>query len=194
MKTFAKAVPVVLLLGACGGADEPVATPTVTVTETASPVQESPTMSASPTMPATPTPPPTTELSIERAIRQAVRVAPGKPVEGGRDREQGQPVWFIVVRQQDGSGAEVYINRSTGELVGQQVEGLSPVAQSAAPGLSAQRAIRRAENVSGGTAIEFELERLRGVTVWHVVTKGSAGTLELDLNADSGAVVRQQRD
>ncbi len=187
----------VLSLAACGADDT--ATPIQTVTVTASPsptaIASSPTATASPTA-TTAAPSPSGEIRIQRAVRTAQRVGGGRAVEGGRDRAQGQPVWYVTVRLADGTGSEVYINRSTGDLVGQSPENLNAVQRAAAPGLNATRAIRRAENISqGGTAIEFELERFRGTTAWYVVTKGGAtGNLEFYLDANSGAVLRQERD
>ena len=176
-------------LPACGGQEA--AAPAATVTVTASPT-------ASVTASATPTTAPasTREIGVQRAIRTAQRSANGSAVEGGRDREQGRPVWYITVRLSNGTGKEMYIDRQTGDIIQERPENLSSVQRNTAPQVSARQAIRRAERVSqGGTVAEFELERALGRPAWYVLTRGGAqGTLEIYLDAGTGDVLRQERD
>lgn len=182
-----------ITLAGCSGSSEPTAPVTVTVTATPE-VMESP--SASPTEAASPDPATGLPLTAETAIDAALVVVPGgTAVAGGRTDEGGQQVWYVEVRDADGNGTEVYLATATGEVVWERPVSLSAVASGQPPALTAQDGIAAAmEAVPNSRVIEFDLETEKGATAWYVLLRDSSGLMEVYVNADTGAIISQERD
>ena len=179
-------------LAGCSSDSEPTAPVTVTVTATP---QASAEGSATPSDAATDTAtglPLTADTAIDAALAQ---VPGGAAVAGGRTDEAGQQVWYVEVRASDDSGTELYFNTATGELVRQRPASLSAVASGTPPTLSAQEGLAAAvEAVPGSAVVEFDLETEKGATAWYVLVRDSSGLMEVYVNADTGAIISQERD
>jgi uncharacterized membrane protein YkoI len=131
-------------------------------------------------------------LDAISAIESAASILPGEVVAGGRTTEEGTRVWYLTVRDDDGSqGSEIYLNRRTGELVKQQSEVLQPAARGDLPPVSAREALSTAlRSAPGASVVEFDLEREDGVRVWYVLVRGGAsGQQEIYVDAASGVVL-----
>lgn len=135
-------------------------------------------------------------LTAKTAIDAALAAVPGgTAVAGGLTDEAGQEVWYIEVRDAQGSGTEVYLATTTGEVVRQRAVSLSSVASGQPPALTAQEGIAAAiQAVPDSEVLEFDLETERGVTAWYVLLRDSAGTVGVYVNADTGAIISQDRD
>jgi uncharacterized membrane protein YkoI len=117
-------------------------------------------------------------------------------VAGGRTSEEGTKVWYVTVRGDDRTrGTEVYLDRSTGDVVKQQPEVLQPSARGELPQVSARQALATAlRSAPGASVVEFDLEREDGTRVWYVFLRGDVGgQKEVYIDANSGSVIRTGR-
>ncbi len=181
-----------IVLTGCSSSSEPTAPVTVTVTATPE-AMESPSSAA--TAAASSDPATGLPLTAETAIDAALVVVPGTAVAGGRTDEGGQQVWYVEVRDADGKGTEVYLATANGEVVRERPVSLSAVATGQPPALTAQDGIAAAiDAVPNSQVIEFDLETEKGATAWYVLLRDSSGLMEVYVNADTGAIISQERD
>lgn len=176
-------------LAGCSSDSEPTAPVTVTVTATPEATESA---SEAPATDATASLPLTADTAIDAAL---VQVPGGAVVAGGRTDEAGQQVWYIEVLASDGAGTELYLNTATGDLVRERPTSLSAVASGMPPKLSAQEGLAAAvEAAPGSEVVEFDLETEKGATAWYVLVRDSSGLIEVYVNADTGAIISQERD
>lgn len=132
---------------------------------------------------------PAGDLDAERAIEVALAATPGAVVDLSQDDEQGQRVWEVTVRQPDGSAIEHYVAVATGEVLKSEPADV-PAAAATPPAVTALEAIRAAEAaVTGGTAIEADLEMSAGRVVWEVYLRTSGPNYEVYVDASTGSVI-----
>lgn len=58
------------------------------------------------------------ELSKEQIIEQALRQHPGKVEKAYKERKQGEEVWEVEIKGDDGTEHELYYDAKTGEQKG----------------------------------------------------------------------------
>lgn len=136
-------------------------------------------------------------VNAGRAIDIALGVAPGAVVQLEQGRERLRPAWEVLVRSDNGSGTEVYVHRTTGEIVNQEQDEQVPVlARNGAPAFTASQAVAAAEStISGGSVIELDLGLSGTRTVWEVdVYRSGAPNMELEIAADTGEILKQEQD
>jgi uncharacterized membrane protein YkoI len=191
---FAGLLAAPVLLAGCSSGSGPAATVTVTATaeSTSSPQSSAPERSA----PSSTAPDSGQTLTARTAIDAALAKVPGgAAVEGGRTDEGGQQVWYIVVRDKDGVGTELYLSSATGELVRQRPASLSRLASGKLPKLTAQQGVAAATaEVPGSEAFEFDLETERGTIAWYVVVRDTRGLTEVYVNANTAAIISAEGD
>jgi uncharacterized membrane protein YkoI len=183
-----------VLLAGCNSRSGPVSTVTVTANaESTTSAQSSASAGAAPS---STSPGSGQRLTAESAIYAALAKVPGgAAVEGGRTDEGGQQVWYIVVRDKDGVGTELYLSCATGELVRQRPASVSRLASGKLPKLTAQQGVTAAlAEAPGSQALEFDLETERGNTAWYVQVRDARGLMEVYVNADTEAIISTERD
>ncbi len=130
-------------------------------------------------------------LAVELALQVAVGAA---VVELGRDTEGGREVWEVGVLRDDGTGVELYLDVADGTVVREQPLSLDPEQQQV-PAVTAQDAIGFALAAVPGTVDELDLGTEMSRVVWEVIVVADAGgRFELYLDAESGEVLKQERD
>lgn len=133
-------------------------------------------------------------LNAIDAIGVAVGTTGGAVVELDLDDEQGRIVWEVEVLQEDGSGIELHIDLESAEVVREREVQLSSDQQTA-PSLSAQEAVEEALHAVPGAVVEMDLDTEDSVLVWEVqVDADAGGRYELDLDATTGDVLKQEFD
>lgn len=161
-----------------------------------SPTAASPSVSAEPTTPAPSTPtaasPTAGPADVFAAMTAATTAVPGTVVEVGRDNEGTTPIWEVGVRN-GSTGTEVYVNRSTGEVIRQRPLVLSREQRQDAA-VTAEQAIRTALADTPGDFRELDLGTHRSSLVWEVVVREGTRSWELYVDAKTGKIVRRQRD
>lgn len=186
-----------VVLGGCssdddapaGGSPAPTQAPSPTPAATDVP---SPTDSPSPTTDAQAAGPlPTAQSAVDAAL---AIVAGGAAIEGGQTDEAGRQVWYVLVRDPAGAGTELYLARDNGDLVQQRPEPVPAVAQGDLPALTAQQGLEAALGAVPGDVIEFDLGTEQGRTVWAVLVRGDNGRFEVYVDADTGEIIKQERD
>jgi len=148
-----------------------------------------------------PTEEPQDEPSIEgpldalHAVELALQLAVGAAVvELGRDTEGGREVWEVGVLRDDGAGVELYLDAMDGTVVREQPLSLDPEQQEP-PAVSAEDAIGIALATVPGTVDELDLGTEMSRVVWEVVVVADAGgEFEIYIDAESGDVLKQERD
>ncbi|CAL8978559.1 hypothetical protein PROP_02512 [Propionicimonas sp. T2.31MG-18] len=191
---FAGLLATPVLLAGCSSGSGPVATVTVTATaESTTSARSSTPASAAPS---STSPDSSQGLTAKTAIDAALAKVPGgAAVEGGRTDEGAQQVWYIVVRDKDGVGTELYLSSATGELVRQRPASLSRLASGELPTLTARQGLTAAmAEVPGSQALEFDLETEHGIIAWYVVVGDARGLTEVYVNADTEAIISTERD
>ncbi|MGB7981327.1 MAG: PepSY domain-containing protein [Candidatus Nanopelagicales bacterium] len=180
-------------LAGCTSDSEPTAPVTVTVTATPeASVPASAAPSGSPAPDASVGLPLTADTAIDAALS---KVPGGAVVAGDRTDEAGQQVWSVEVRGTDGAGTELYLNVDTGAVVRERPTSLSSEASGTLPALSAQEGIAAAvQAVPGSEVLEFDLETEQGTKAWYVLVRDASGLIEVYVNADTGAIISQERD
>lgn len=165
-----------LMLVACSGTSDTVITQIVTATATSEPTSTPTTTDA--------------QLDVTAAIDVALASVAGVAVAGDLTEEAGRSAWSIEVRDPNIEGIEVYVDAVTGEILREQPERLSDLADGTLPALTAQEGITAALAAqTGGRVTAFDLDREEGVVVWSVVVRTSGGLLEVYVDANSGQVL-----
>lgn len=137
---------------------------------------------------------PSDGLTFADAIVTATDRVPGFVVGVEADRDGTTPVWEVIVRAEDGSGTELYIDRATGEIIRERSERLSRAQQESAA-VTAQEAIDIALAAAPGELIEAELDTERGALVWSIEVRQSArATTEFYIDANTGEILKQEVD
>lgn len=102
-------------------------------------------------------------------------------------------VWEVTVLRTDGSGVELTIDATSGEVTRERDKRLATV-QRTAPQITAAEAIGIALAHTPGTIIELDLDTERGAVVWEVLVRADAGgRFELYIDAATGQVVKSER-
>lgn len=155
----------------------------------------SPTSSPEASPAATPETTVVASLDAIGAVTTALNLVPGgAALEGGQTDEQSREVWYVLVRDADGAGTELYLDRETGELVAQEPEDVPDIAQGELPALTALDGLQAALGAVPGTEVEeFDLDTENGATVWAVLVAGADGATEVYVDANTGAIVKQER-
>ncbi|MGB9375611.1 MAG: PepSY domain-containing protein [Jiangellales bacterium] len=134
------------------------------------------------------------ELTAFDAINAALAEVPGGvAVEGGQTDEQGRQVWYVLVRDANAAGTELYVDTMTGEIVSQRGEELPQEAQGQLPALTAQEGMNAAlAAVPDTSVVAFDLGTEDGATVWAVVVGGASGETEVYVDAATGGIVKTE--
>jgi uncharacterized membrane protein YkoI len=136
---------------------------------------------------------PDSELDAAGAAELALTATPGAVIGISQGDEDGQPVWDVVVRVDDGSGMEHYIARATGDIVKSAPYDLPTVADIDPPTTFDQAMAIAVDEVAGGSVIEADLADDDGQVVWDVLVSSDDGqTYELYIDVDSGSIVSQE--
>ena len=140
-----------------------------------------------------PTKPVKAAINAQSAANKALAALPGSAVvELDRSQESGRAAWEVVVRKPDGSGIELYIDESTGDLLKQESADVPSHARASAPTITAIAAMSAALAATPGTVEEVGLEREDGATVWEVRVAGASGRVEHYIDANSGIILKRQ--
>lgn len=133
------------------------------------------------------------DIDASQAAAVALSATSGVVVDIGRERESGDAVWEVVVRQDDGSGVEHYVAVSNGEIR-KQVPAAVPSEADADLSVTIVQAMDEAVcTVPGSTVLEVDLGTDRQRTVWGVLVGDSSGQqMELYIDATTGEVVKQE--
>ncbi|HMR49172.1 MAG TPA: PepSY domain-containing protein [Arachnia sp.] len=162
-------------------AETTTATPTPTETTMAPEGEESEEPSA--------TEAPEGPLDAAGAIAAALAHTPGAVVEVDAERS----IWEVTVLREDGTGVELYIDATSGEVTRERDQRLSPT-QRTAPTVTAAEAIDIALGAVPGTIIELDLGLERTTVVWEVLVRADAGgRMEVYVDAATGSVVKTER-
>ncbi len=182
-----------LVMSACGSSGT--AAPTVTVTVTPD-VAQNLSSAASSVREAVEPVEEISSVNAARAIDIALGVSPGAVVALEQGRERLRPVWEVLVRSEGGAGTEVYVHRTSGEIVNQEPEEVPFLARNGAPAFTAAQAVQAAETaIAGGSVIELTLGLEGTRTVWEAdVYRAGAPNMELDIAADTGDILKQEQD
>lgn len=173
-----------LVISACGSDSEPA-------------TSESTSESTVPPSVATTTAPEggtTGPVDAVQAIDFAIANTPGDAVEIEAKTEHDVAVWEVIVLQADGTAVEYLVSIATGQILEQKP---ANVAVTSAPAVSLVQAIEIATSAVPDSAIvEARLETERGQVVWDVLVRqiGSGGEVELEIDAETGEIVRQEVD
>lgn len=128
-------------------------------------------------------------LDAAGAIAAALAHTPGTVVEVDAHLR----MWEVTVLRADGTGVELYIDATSGEIRRQRDKRLMTV-QRTAPQVTATEAIGLALAHTPGTIIELDLDTHRGAVVWEVLVSADAGgRFELSIDATTGEVVKSER-
>ncbi len=186
LKAFLIALVPALVLGPAGCANAPPSTVASTVTPDSSTATAEDDDDEN-TTPATQAP--EGRLDAAGAIAAALAHTPGAVVEVDADLR----VWEVTVLRADGTGVELYIDATSGEITRQRDKRLTTV-QRTAPQVTAAEAIGLALAHTPGTIIELDLDTHRGAVVWEVLVRADAGgRFELYIDAATGQVVKSER-
>lgn len=131
-------------------------------------------------------------VDARAAAEIALEAVPGAVVEIELGREGTNVVWEVGVLGEDGSGVELYIDRSTGDVLRQSTLRLDSE-QRTAPAVTAVEAIDIALDASPGRVTAVDLGTERGQVVWEIEVIGTSGGMELYIDAATGDVVKQER-
>lgn len=127
------------------------------------------------------------------AVKKAEALFDGVVVELSQGTEKRTAVWEVGILLEDGSGAEVYLDRNTGDEVERDSFDLSRE-QRTAPQVNAKSAMESAlESVPGKvTELDLDTDRLR--VVWEIVVEAEAGgEFDVYVDAETAKVVREER-
>jgi uncharacterized membrane protein YkoI len=126
------------------------------------------------------------------AAAAALAAVSGAVVEIGTGTENGAPVWEVLVRTDDGSGVEVYVDQASGAIVKQEPEELPDEARTAAPAVTAADAIATALAAVPGDVRDVDLGTESGTVVWEVEVAHGGGATEVYVDATTGEIVKQE--
>lgn len=168
----------------------PAETATATPTETAAPTETTPGAEAEESEEPSATQAPDGPLDAAGAIAAALAHTPGAVVEVDAERS----TWEVTVLREDGTGVELYIDATSGEVTRERDQRLSPT-QRTAPTVTAAEAIDIALGAVPGTIIELDLGLDRTTVVWEVLVRADAGgRMEVYVDAATGSVLKTERD
>lgn len=185
--------------GSSGGGDDTAAVTEETAGSTEqSPVVQSPEAAQSPEEEQSPTTDADTvvdgPIDPARAAEIALERVPGTVVGIEAERKRNAEIWEVIVRGEDGSGTELYIDRTTGEILDQSSERLSR-AQRETPAISVVDALDIAFSAVPGTLIEIDLDTERSTLQWEVEIQADAGgRFEIYIDATTGDILKQEQD
>lgn len=177
----AAAVTTALLLVGCGQAEAP---------EAGEPLQSAPTESE--------TPEPTDDATADdidalRATEIALEAVPGTVVDLEHDGDDSSHTWEVGILSSDDAGVEVELDRASGEVLGQSNYDLSSE-QRRAPKQTIDLVIGIALGAVSGAVTEAELDSEDGRVVWEVVVEDGADDWDLEIDAESGKILKQEKD
>lgn len=201
-RTGALAVGLVTLafpLTACAGNDDaasPQPTNISIAPSSTAPSSPPPSVSSAASKPATD---PSTAQSETLDLRGAVAaaeatVADSTAVEVSKDDDDGTVAWEVTVRAGN-NGRELRL-AADGTVLGNESDSLSAAQRGDLPKTTLLRAVETAEKrIDGGVATDAELSTENGQRVWGVSVDASGNDeWELWIDAESGKVLREQRD
>jgi len=138
-----------------------------------------------------------TAITMQRASEIALTAVPGGTIiEVSSDKDRGRVIWEVLIRRADGTGVEVYIDATTGEILKQKTV---KVPASAAPDPATAITMQRASEIAltavlGGTIIEVSSGRERGRATWEVLIRKANGSgVEIYVDATTGEILKQER-
>jgi len=199
----------VLLAGCTNDPNDPNEAPSPIVseqTQSAAPLpspSDEPTASVSASAPrntqASPLPSPqpaTGELATaQAAVEAALTVAGGGvALEAGQTDEAGRQVWYVLVRDDQGNGTELYLARDNADVVQQQPESLPAEARDQVPTQTAEQGMGAALTAVPGEVTEFDLSTEEGRVVWAVLVSGASGLVEVYVDAETGGIIKQKSE
>jgi len=150
--------------------------------------------------------PPNPAVTAERAreIAEADLVARGIPAtfhsQSGMSLEQGQWVWELEFRPNQGGVIEYYINVHTGAIIKFEWSGVSSGQRPENPAVSVGRAreIAEADLVVRGISATFHSQSgmswEQGQWVWELEFRPNQGVIEYYINVHTGAIVKFEWD
>ncbi len=157
-----------------------------------------PSTSATPTPtrmgPALPTPTtdtPAGPADAQRAAEIALAAVPGAVVELEADSEGGAAIWEVGVLTLEGTGVEVYVSATTGEVVRKGDLRLDSE-QTTPPAITAAEAMEIALAAEPGLISSVDLGTERGRVVWEIVVATTGGSYEFYIDAAAGDVLKQE--
>lgn len=178
------AVAAALLLCGCSPSADPASAPTL---------ESAPSQSEDPATPSEDQPE-SEAIDAARAAQLALESVPGAVVELELDREGTALVWEIGVLAADGSGVGLHLDSTSGEILDQHSIRLSKE-QRTAPEQTVDAIIGIAvEAVGGGAVTEAEVDTENGSVVWEVTVFDDPVGWDLDIDATTGEVLKQQQD
>ncbi|WP_110241306.1 PepSY domain-containing protein [Nocardioides gilvus] len=103
--------------------------------------------------------------------------------------------WEVLVRGTDGSGTEVWVDATSGDVIEQRTENVPAEARDGAPAFTAQEAMEAAQAaVTDSTVTDLDIDREGGKVVWDVVVEAGGVETDVQIDAANGELLKQEQD
>lgn len=130
-----------------------------------------------------------------QAISTAVAAGPGVAVELDLDDDDGERVWEVIVRLEDGSAVEFDISVASGDIVRQESVSLPSLAATP-PSVTLEAALRTALDAVDNAQVEdAELDDEDDRIIWDIQLRQATGIeVEVHIDTTTGEIVKHDVD